>query len=32
VAVVALRYNLTLLTKDKDFLAVPNLQQANWLV
>ena len=30
VAVVALRYGLTLLTTDKDFLAVPNLTQENW--
>ena len=31
-AVVALRYDLILLTKDKDFLAVPQLKQENWLV
>jgi tRNA(fMet)-specific endonuclease VapC len=31
IAVVALRYNLTLLTTDKDFQTVPNLQQENWL-
>jgi len=32
VAAVALRYDLTLLTKDKDFLVVPQLKQENWLV
>lgn len=31
VAMAALRYNLTLLTKDKDFLAIPALKQENWL-
>lgn len=31
IAIVALRYDLTLLTKDKDFLAVPTLKQENWL-
>ncbi len=31
IAVVALRNNLTLLTTDKDFSAVPNLQRQNWL-
>lgn len=31
IAAVALRYNLVLLTSDKDFHAVPNLQQENWL-
>ena len=31
VAVVALRYDLILLTKDKDFLAVPGLKIENWL-
>lgn len=30
-AVVALRYDLILLTKDKDFLAVPDLKIENWL-
>lgn len=30
-AVVALRYDLILLTKDKDFLAVPSLKLENWL-
>jgi tRNA(fMet)-specific endonuclease VapC len=30
-AVVALRYDLILLTKDKDFLAVPGLKIENWL-
>lgn len=30
VAIIALRYDLTLLTTDKDFLAVPNLKQENW--
>lgn len=29
-AVVALRYELTLLTTDKDFTAVPHLPQENW--
>ena len=32
VAGIALRHNLTLLTTDKDFLAVPNLKQENWIV
>jgi len=32
VAVIALRYNLVLLTSDKDFVPVPGLQQGNWLV
>lgn len=32
VTAVALRYDLTLLTKDKDFLVVPQLKQENWLV
>ncbi len=32
IAIVALRNDLTLLTKDKDFLAVPTLKQENWLV
>ncbi|HEX6291404.1 MAG TPA: type II toxin-antitoxin system VapC family toxin [Herpetosiphonaceae bacterium] len=31
IAVIALRYNLILLTTDRDFQSVPNLQQANWL-
>lgn len=31
VAIVALRYALVLLTKDKDFLAVPGLKLENWL-
>ncbi len=31
VAITALRYDLVLLTKDKDFLAVPELKQENWL-
>ena len=30
-AIVALRYDLTLLTKDKDFLAIPGLKLENWL-
>ena len=30
-AVTALGNNLTLLTTDKDFFAVPNLKQENWL-
>ncbi len=30
IAVTALRYDLTLLTTDKDFLAVPNLRLENW--
>src|SRR5207244_10093433 len=32
IAVVALRYNLVLLTSDKDFAPVPHLKQENWLV
>ena len=32
IAVVALRYNLVLLTSDRDFAPVPNLKQENWLV
>jgi tRNA(fMet)-specific endonuclease VapC len=32
IAVVALRYNLVLLTSDTDFAPVPNLKQENWLV
>jgi tRNA(fMet)-specific endonuclease VapC len=31
VAVVALRYDLILLTTDKDFGPIPNLKQENWL-
>lgn len=31
IAAIALRYDLILLTTDKDFQAVPNLSQANWL-
>ena len=31
-AIVALRNDLILLTKDKDFLAIPSLKQANWMV
>ncbi len=31
-AIVALRYDLILLTRDKDFLTVPNLKQENWIV
>ena len=31
IATVALRYQLTLLTNDKDFQAVPQLQIENWL-
>ena len=32
IAVVALRYDLVLLTSDKDFAPVPNLKQENWLI
>ena len=32
IAVVAIRYDLVLLTSDKDFAPVPNLKQENWLV
>lgn len=32
IAAVALRKNLILLTTDKDFQAVPNLQIENWLI
>lgn len=32
IAVVALRYGLTLLTTDRDFLAVTGLVPENWLV
>jgi len=31
IAALASRYNLTLLTSDKDFEAVPKLQYENWL-
>ena len=31
IAAVALRYDLTLLTTDKDFRGVPKLQRENWL-
>jgi tRNA(fMet)-specific endonuclease VapC len=31
IAAVALRYNLTLLTRDQDFSAIAALQQENWL-
>ncbi|MFN8491550.1 MAG: type II toxin-antitoxin system VapC family toxin [Caldilineaceae bacterium] len=31
VAAVALRYDLIVLTKDKDFRVVPNLRYENWL-
>ena len=31
IAAVALRYDLTLLTTDKDFAAIPQLNQENWL-
>lgn len=30
ISVIALRYQLTLLTTDKDFAAVPSLRQMNW--
>ena len=32
IAVVALRYDLVLLTSDNDFAPVPNLKQENWLI
>ena len=32
IAVVAIRHDLILLTKDRDFRAVPQLQTENWLV
>ena len=32
IATIALRYGLILLTTDKDYKAVPGLQQANWLI
>jgi predicted nucleic acid-binding protein len=31
-AIIALENNLTLLTRDKDFQAVPALKQENWYV
>ena len=31
IAAIALRYDLILLTTDKDYGPVPNLQQQNWL-
>jgi predicted nucleic acid-binding protein len=31
IAAVALRYDLTLLTTDKDFVTIPALKQENWL-
>ena len=31
IAIIVLRNDLTLLTTDKDFLAVPSLRQSNWL-
>ena len=31
IAAVALRYDLTLLTADQDFQAIPRLQHENWL-
>ena len=31
IAVVAIRYDLVLLTSDHDFTPVPNLKQKNWL-
>ena len=31
IATIALRYDLTLLTTDKDFRGVPKLQHENWL-
>ncbi len=32
IAVIALRYDLTLLTTDGDFNAVPDLKHENWLL
>lgn len=32
IAIVALRYDLTLLTSDKDFSCIPSLQIENWLI
>jgi tRNA(fMet)-specific endonuclease VapC len=31
IAAVALRYDLTLLTRDRDFSSIPQLKQENWL-
>ncbi len=31
IAIIALRYHLTLLTTDQDFVAIPNLPRENWL-
>lgn len=31
IAAIALRYDLTLLTTDRDFAAIPDLPQENWL-
>jgi tRNA(fMet)-specific endonuclease VapC len=32
IATIALRYDLTLLTTDRDFTSVPLLRQENWLI
>jgi predicted nucleic acid-binding protein len=32
IAIVALRYDLVLLTSDNDFAPVPNLKQENWFI
>lgn len=32
IAAVALRYDLVLLTTDRDFQAIPGLPQENWLI
>lgn len=32
IAVIALRYDLVLLTSNNDFAPVPNLKQENWLI
>jgi tRNA(fMet)-specific endonuclease VapC len=32
IAIIALRYDLTLLTTDKDFRAIPNLRYENWRI
>jgi tRNA(fMet)-specific endonuclease VapC len=32
IATIALRYDRVLLTSDRDFQAVPNLRQENWLI
>jgi predicted nucleic acid-binding protein len=32
IAIVALRYDLVLLTSDNDFVPVPNLKQENWRI